>query len=132
MGPKAVVPKYCKADDCEGRHYAKGYCKKHYTQVSKHGALTPDRERNAPRECKVPSCGRTDTIRWYCRKHYRQMKRYGRLTPEREHVMGHKGCKKTGCPEPHRANGYCARHYNQERWRRVSQGQKPKKKAVKK
>lgn len=132
MGVKGVTVTACEATDCVGRHYAKGYCKKHYTQVLKHGELTPERERDEPRVCKVTGCGRTDTIRYYCRKHARQMTRYGRLTPEREHVMGRAGCKKPGCPEPHRAKGLCARHYNQDRWKRVSQGGSPPKKKMKK
>jgi hypothetical protein len=132
MGIKGVTVKMCKAPHCEGGHYAKGYCKKHYTQVTKHGDLMPERERGVPRVCKVPGCGRKDTIRFYCRKHARQMKRYGRLTPEREHVMGRTGCKVPGCPDPHRAHGLCARHYNKDRWKRVSQGAPTPKRTKKK
>jgi hypothetical protein len=132
MSAKAVAAeKACSAPHCEGHHYAKDYCKKHYTQITKHGKLTPERERGAPRTCKVDGCERTDTIRWHCRKHARQLAVYGRLTPEKEHVMGRTGCSMKGCPEPHRANGFCARHYNQERWKRMSASPKKTKKKTK-
>lgn len=109
----------CDVDGCQARHYAKEYCKKHYTQVLRHGKLTPDRERGVVRVCKVEGCERTDTIQWYCRKHARQLRVHGRLTPEREHVMGFEGCRVPRCDQPHRAKGLCAKHYNQDRWRRL-------------
>ncbi|MBI3722989.1 hypothetical protein HY251_03400 [bacterium] len=113
--------KPCRVDSCKIRHYAKGYCKKHYTQILRHGKLTPERERGVVRVCKVGGCGRTDTIAWYCRKHKRQLRVHGRLTPEREHIMGREGCRVARCKEPHRAKGYCAKHYNRERWRRLTE-----------
>jgi hypothetical protein len=116
---KSTSDKTCTVGDCDSRHYAKDYCKKHYTQVLRHGDLTPDRERGIVRECKSPGCGRTDTIKWYCRKHARQLRVHGRLTPEREHLMGFEGCKVANCKGEHRARGLCAKHYNQERWKRM-------------
>jgi hypothetical protein len=115
----------CSVSGCQARHYAKEYCKKHYTQVLRHGKLTPDRERGVVRVCKVDGCERTDTIQWYCRKHARQLRVHGRLTPEREHIMGFEGCRVPKCNEPHRAKGYCAKHYNQDRWRRLKKTRTP-------
>jgi hypothetical protein len=109
----------CSLDACESRHYAKGFCKKHYAQVLRHGKLTPERERGAVRTCRAEGCDRTDTIQWYCRRHARQLRVHGRLTPDREHVMGFEGCRVSRCREPHRAKGFCAKHYNQDRWRRM-------------
>jgi hypothetical protein len=109
----------CNVAGCTVRHYAKGFCKKHYTQLLRHGKLTPERERGVVRVCKVEGCGRTDTIRWYCRKHARQLRVHNRLTPDREHVMGFEGCRVPRCHQPHRAKGFCAKHYNRERWRRL-------------
>jgi hypothetical protein len=106
----------CAVASCKSRHYAKGWCKKHYAQVLRHGKLTPEKERGAIRICLAGGCGRTDTINWYCRKHARQMRVHGRLTPEREHLMGIEGCRVKGCKEPYRARGFCAKHYNKNRW----------------
>lgn len=109
----------CMLENCVSRHYAKGFCKKHYTQILRHGRLTPERERGVVRICKAPGCKSSDTIRYYCRKHARQIRVHGRLTPEREHNMSHEGCRMDGCREPHRAKGFCAKHYNQQRWRKI-------------
>ena len=109
----------CSAANCTTRHYARGYCKKHYTQILRHRRLTPERERGVVRVCQAPGCERTDTIRYYCRKPARQIRVHGRLTPEREHVMGNLGCAVEGCEGKHRARGYCAKHYNQKRWQRI-------------
>jgi hypothetical protein len=117
----------CTVGNCQARHYAKDYCKKHYAQVLRHGKLTPERERGAVRVCLAEGCNRTDTIRWYCRKHARQIRVHGRLTPDREHVMGYEGCRVSRCHEPHRAKGFCAKHYNQDRWRRLKLERKGRK-----
>ena len=111
--------KRCSSRDCENRHYAKGFCKKHYTQLARHGRLTPERERGVVRVCGVDRCGRTDTIGQFCRKHARQIRTHGRLTPELEHMMGNLGCQQPGCQSPHRAKGHCVKHYNQLRWQRI-------------
>jgi len=109
----------CAVRECSAKHYAKAYCKKHYTQIARHNRLTPERERGVVRVCLVEHCGRTDTVGQYCRKHARQIRVHGRLTPEREHQMGNQGCGVTGCPNEHRARGYCVKHYNQMRWQRI-------------
>jgi hypothetical protein len=80
-------PKGCRSRGCEGRHYARDLCKRHYAQVLRHGRLTPEKERVAVRVCVVEGCGRKDTIHWHCRKHARQLKVHGRLTPEREKAL---------------------------------------------
>ena len=118
--------KACRLESCRSRHYAKGYCKKHYTQVLRHGRLTPERERGVIRICKAPGCSETDTIRYYCRKHARQIRVHGRLTPEREHNMNNEGCSVDGCGGSHRAKGLCAKHYNQRRWQRIKTQRSPR------
>ena len=114
----------CDVPRCEAKNYARGggfarLCKRHYSQVERHGRLTPERERGVVRVCLVEGCERTDTIGQYCRKHARQVRVHGRLTPEREHEFGRVGCTVPGCSEEHRAQGYCVRHYNQMRWQRI-------------
>ena len=117
----------CTQLDCENKHYAKGFCKKHYTQLARHGRLTPERERGIVRTCLVEGCARTDTIGQYCRKHARQIRTHGRLTPDREHQMGNTGCRVPGCANKHRAKGYCVKHYNQVRWQRIKRVRQRKK-----
>lgn len=31
--------KTCKAENCNNKHYCKGYCKKHYVQIQRHGKI---------------------------------------------------------------------------------------------
>lgn len=118
--PPIPAERTCTAPSCSGQHYAKGYCKKHYTQALRHGALTPDRERGIVRQCRAPGCERTDTVDWHCRKHARQIRVHDRLTPELEHVMGREGCSVARCEFPHRAKGFCATHYNAARWLKLA------------
>lgn len=113
--------KICSAPNCAARHYANGICKRHYTQMQRHGRLTPETERPQVRpNCAADGCKRTSLGRvkgeWYCQRHMRQIQVHGRLTPEREHVMGRTRCKVHGCTDPHRARGLCAKHYNGRRW----------------
>ena len=121
----------CNVPGCEAKNYARGggfarLCKRHYTQIDRHGRLTPERDRGRPPgPCAAPKCEQTAAIcprgatARYCLKHARQVRTHGRLTPEREHVMNHVGCRVPGCAEEHRAGGFCVRHYNQARWQRI-------------
>jgi len=104
----------CKVPGCGRPHYSKGCCKRHYTQISRHGCLTPERERGKARICAAPGCTRTDGPGDYCRKHAWQIKVHGRLTPEREHRRYPPVCSFPGCRNPHRARGLCAKHYGRE------------------
>jgi hypothetical protein len=115
----------CSVVHCPTEIYSKGFCKKHYTQILRHGRLTPDTERGVLRPCTAKGCER-ETPRIYCRKHARQIREHGRLTPEREHLMGCEGCSVKGCKEPHRAKGLCERHYNQDQWQRRLEAKKNK------
>lgn len=123
----------CSVEGCKQKHYAKDWCKKHYSQVARHGRLVPETERGLKRPCTAPGCTKedgtmveyNDELRALCTRHRRQYKDHGRLTPEREHAWGvHDGCLERGCDAPHRAKGYCRKHYNQRRWLRIKEGLK--------
>lgn len=36
--------KTCSVEGCNNKHCAKGYCRKHYMQINRHGRLTPETE----------------------------------------------------------------------------------------
>jgi hypothetical protein len=108
----------CEAKGCSREHYAKSFCKAHYTQVMRHGRLTPERERGAVRPCGAKGCARLASVNAHCRKHARQIRTHGRLTPELERER-HEGCRVARCKHPHRAKGLCAVHYNAARWQRI-------------
>lgn len=115
----------CGAKKCDREHYARGVCKAHYTQVMRHGRLTPERERNGPRPCAAPRCERRGELKGYCRKHARQVRLHGKLTPHLEHAVGvYEHCTVRGCREEHRAKGLCVVHYNAARWARVREAKR--------
>lgn len=123
-GPRARETRRCSVGECRHKHYAKGYCKKHYTQIARHGSLTPERERGVDRPCEAPGCQRFDVGRTpegaYCKKHARQIRTHGKLTPEAEHdYRRHSACTMPGCTNEHRAKGLCTKHYNQQRWKSI-------------
>ncbi len=106
---------YCVVDHCERLAYAKGYCKRHYMQVLRHGHLTMDSERGSPKECKVPDCETQSVSDGHCRKHARQIKVHGELRPDREYMTGKKVCSEETCDSKVRARGLCAKHYTKRR-----------------
>jgi len=113
--------RHCSAELCSHDFYAKGYCKRHYTQILRHGRLTPERERGNDKTCSAATCDRkAKGYLPYCRKHARQIKRHGRLTPEREKQYGNTGCLVSGCRWGHRSRGLCTKHYAKARYRYIA------------
>ncbi|MGF2716985.1 hypothetical protein ACQUY5_33385, partial [Bacillus cereus] len=56
----------CKADGCEGKSLALGYCTKHYRQNYTYGELRPDLERGLIKVCKEEGCNNKHKARGYC------------------------------------------------------------------
>ena len=69
--------KICQITGCETKHYAKGYCKKHYAQIKNHGRLTPEKEHEVPKSCQVEGCENKYCSKGYCIKHYHQVRYSG-------------------------------------------------------
>ena len=68
----------CIAKDCLNKHYAKGYCVKHYNRIRRHGdpyVKHPD----AIKGCKVENCNKKHFAKGYCHTHYHRWKYTGRL-----------------------------------------------------
>jgi hypothetical protein len=75
----------CRAKGCDKLQFSRGYCRKHYEQLRKHGRLTPELERRQHDPCcGAEGCEETQVARGYCKRHYGQFHKYGRLTPELE------------------------------------------------
>lgn len=103
----------CIEDDCSFPGYSRGWCRRHYHRVLKHG----DPRVGAPFRitgqavCSIPDCDRKTKSRGYCNRHYLRDLRHGNPLagdPERD---GTQGCVVDGCDRRHDANGYCNRHY---------------------
>ena len=106
---------YCVVDHCGRLAYSKGYCKRHYMQVLRHGHLTLEVERGGPRACEAEGCEAIRASDGHCRKHARQLKIYGELRPDREYMTGRTICSTDDCDNKVRARGLCAKHYTQQR-----------------
>jgi len=106
---------YCCVEHCDRLAYARGYCKRHYMQVLRHGHLTLESERGGLKECEVPSCEQGQVSGGHCPRHARQVKLYGELRPDREYMTGKKACSEDECDAKVRSRGLCSKHYTRRR-----------------
>jgi len=89
--PKNIVAnKSCSVEGCEGKHQAKGLCRKHYELR---------RAANAP-PCLVVDCKVSSYAKGLCRRHYRE-----------QQPPVNRACSIRGCSKPHTGLGFCAKHY---------------------
>jgi hypothetical protein len=106
---------FCMVEHCDRLNYSRGWCKRHYMQILRHGHLTLDSERGVVSDCKASGCKLTADVKGYCRKHARQIKIYGELREDREYMTGKKICSEKDCDSKVRARGLCAKHYTRRR-----------------
>jgi hypothetical protein len=127
--------KLCSVESCEKKHWARGYCQRHYYQAKRHGHITPNEEMskiaseaskkrkdrqvvNKDKICQVEGCGLTVKAKMYCNKHLQQMWKYGRILAPEEcdrslRLIKGRLCSVEGCGQPHSSKGYCGRHAKQ-------------------
>ena len=131
----------CLRPYCEQRHYARGYCQRHYFQLRRDEAWqkrgntgrgfkdqveVKDEPQTATKLCGFVAagcaCSRPRYAKDLCSAHYKQLRLGETLRPLRERggqAVGDlrfgplSGCMVEGCVEKHRAKGYCAKH---RRW----------------
>lgn len=71
----------CKVEGCTEKHEAKGYCKKHYQQMRKYGAI----KKGISTQCKVIGCNNTRLVKGYCSRHAAQIRLYGKILDRTVH-----------------------------------------------
>jgi hypothetical protein len=107
----------CTVDDCNNKYYAKGYCKKHYSQIYSHGRLTPELERGKlhihkiKEICSIRGCNNIVYAKGLCGTHYNEQRK---LKKEKDIKMGittKYKCKVDSCNNVIVALGYCKKHY---------------------
>lgn len=77
---KRIGYTHCTVEGCNRKHHSQGYCGKHWHQITRHGQITPDRERQryGPEDkCSVEGCANRPHILGMCNKHSLQMSRHG-------------------------------------------------------
>lgn len=75
----------CSVENCETIHWSKGYCRKHYERVVKHGST--DRYITPKPECKIDNCSNVGSIVGLCKKHYDKERQTNKpLSQEADHA----------------------------------------------
>ena len=106
----------CGVPDCGRRHWARGYCSKHYKRLQR-GSLLAGRPRAPVRLCGAPECAREARVRGLCVAHSRRREIEGvdPLRPIAE-TTGIRPCGKAKCEREHYARGMCRAHYERATW----------------
>lgn len=107
----------CSVEGCEKRAHCRGWCKKHYSRVKRHGdPLVAKTKRYVDKNCSVEGCSGQIRGNGLCNAHLRRLQKYG--TPEgngkplRSDAGKCSPCKVKGCTENSRAKSLCIKHYS--------------------
>ncbi len=118
--------KICKFVDCDAKHFALGYCQKHYK--------THKKNLRSSRLCAVEKCYKNHYSFSFCETHYRNFRKYGepvKIRKNQAHTGWHannrknkfkiKACIVPDCdiknsPKTPLSKGLCSKHYS--RWYR--------------
>jgi hypothetical protein len=102
----------CAEDNCNGTHYARGWCAKHYKRWLRTGEVV----RTPPRpECSVAGCERPVRARGWCHGHYQRWHRVGDVQPDRPLRDQRKPpCSVPGCERQAHARSLCQTHYRRQ------------------
>lgn len=111
----------CIFEDCNKKHYNKGYCNGHSSQIRRGEKLRPLKYKNnrfkEPRLCSFIGCEKKHYAYGYCNGHWQQIQHGKELSPLR--VFGEryidKGCAFPGCDKSHNSGGLCHGHRGQQR-----------------
>jgi HNH endonuclease len=106
----------CSVDGCDSKHYARGWCRIHYSRWRSTG--DPLHEKEPTEGCSIGGCERSHYARGYCKLHWSRWKRHGDpavllKTSKYESVTPE--CKVDGCEKLAKGGrGWCQTHY--QRW----------------
>lgn len=96
----------CTAEGCEEKHYAHGWCQRHYQSR---------RAEVAERTCSLDGCDEGHYARDLCRTHWKRWRKTGDPGPsERLRIRPPSECLADDCDAQPRARGLCIKHY--QRW----------------
>lgn len=108
----------CSVEGCEGKHWAKGYCKIHYLRVMRTGSTGRTRNWNPGALCTVDGCDKPVHAGGYCGTHYARVQRHGEPGPAEMMSYARRSkyrgitCAIDGCMRPAKSLGWCNMHYN--------------------
>lgn len=72
------IKKYCSIENCNLKHYAKNFCRKHYSHYKKYGSpFRLYKLFKTGKNCLINNCLNKSFSSGYCQKHYAKYKKYG-------------------------------------------------------
>lgn len=104
----------CSIDGCRGKHWGRGWCRKHHARWLRHGDPLYT-EADGSQGCSVDRCEADHHAKGMCNVHYYAFVKHGDPTVRLKGPL-RDGCEVEGCERRHDAHGFCAPHY--KRWRR--------------
>lgn len=103
-----MTDRTCMNDECDGKHFARGFCRRHYQRWCKANPDAVGKHGKNPEMCVSRGCDLKPTARGLCKRHYAQGRHRGEFET--------KPCSVGGCERAHYGKSYCWPHY--ERWRK--------------
>lgn len=101
----------CKIENCESKHYALGYCRKHHERFKRYGDPEGKALKKQRQKCKIDGCENDRDAKGYCDKHYRRFKKYGDPLKIASRYDRGDFCSIPGCDKKRTSKGYCQTHY---------------------
>lgn len=69
----------CNYKKCDSIAYSRGFCRKHYVWLMRHGELSVIMQKGQYEHCSVEGCLGKHFSKSYCVKHYEQVRAHGRV-----------------------------------------------------
>lgn len=66
--------KTCQLDDCDIKHYTKGFCRQHGRSMEKYGDPYRGIKKESPTTCLLKGCDRKHQSKGFCDMHYRRFR----------------------------------------------------------
>lgn len=100
-----LIHEFCTISECDKKHHAKGYCKRHYVKI-----IFPTIK---GKPCLIDGCNKKHCGLGYCQMHYTRLKIHG--DPNKVKLIWNptRGCKVEGCNKKHCSKNYCDKHYRE-------------------
>lgn len=108
----------CEVNDCNKKHWAKGFCSLHYNRVRSNNSIDPiGPTKSLVSICSLDFCNRKHYAKGFCRSHWTRIKdgiEISNLKPivSKEWKRSERKCSVFNCRNKHVGLGYCKKHLN--------------------